>query len=117
MMNPKTASAYDDDPHEQAPAAAGERVTLREVLRRRVFEEFGRRGGSELAGRVGNARQPGADRPRDAWHAFESALEAFHRRQFVVLVGDRQVEDLDDEVVLSPDEDITFLKLVPLAGG
>ncbi|MEU5096815.1 hypothetical protein [Streptomyces sp. NPDC020996] len=117
MMNPKAASAYDDDPHERASTTTGERVTLREVLRRRVSEEFGRHGRSELTGGVGNTRQSGADRPRDAQHAFELALEAFHRRRFVVLVGDRQVEDLDDEVVLSPDEDITFLKLVPLAGG
>ncbi|MEV6332384.1 hypothetical protein [Streptomyces sp. NPDC051909] len=94
-----------------------EQVTLREVLRRRVFDEVSQRGGSVLTGKEVSTRQLGAARPGDPQHAFELALEAFKHQGFVVLVGDRQIDDLDDEVVLSPDEEITFLKLVPLAGG
>ena len=45
------------------------------------------------------------------------AEQAFTRNGFVVLVGDRQVEELDDEVDLSRDTEVTFLKLVPLVGG
>lgn len=45
------------------------------------------------------------------------ALKAFGRNGFVVLVGDRQVEDLDAELDLPAGTEVTFLKLVALVGG
>lgn len=44
-------------------------------------------------------------------------MKAFSRNGFVVLVGDRQVEDLDAGVGLPAGTEVTFLKLVPLVGG
>ncbi|MEU4560040.1 hypothetical protein AB0F72_16790 [Actinoplanes sp. NPDC023936] len=46
-----------------------------------------------------------------------SAVEAFSRNSFVVLVGNRQIEDLDERLDLSDGAEVTFLRLVPLAGG
>jgi hypothetical protein len=48
---------------------------------------------------------------------YERAIRAFERNGFVVLVDDRQIEDLDAEVDLRMGTEITFLKLVPLVGG
>jgi hypothetical protein len=35
----------------------------------------------------------------------------------VVLVGDRQVEDVDEELSLDDASDVAFVRLVPLVGG
>ncbi|MFF7203362.1 MULTISPECIES: hypothetical protein [unclassified Streptomyces] len=113
---------------------AEERLALREVIRRRVFQEvaeFHARGAGEYQGLVrpasGNGR---ADRASGAGRTGEAtggrmdpeaqcalALAAFERNGFLILVGDRQVEDLDEEIELRLDTEVTFLKLVPLVGG
>ncbi len=105
-----------------------ERVTVRELIRSRVYQEV-----TEY-----NARQAGLFRglvqPRDAertregfrlrsprridWtEQYESALDAFARNGFLLLVDDRQVTDLDAEIELRHDTDVSFLRLVPLVGG
>jgi hypothetical protein len=45
------------------------------------------------------------------------AEEAFGRNGFFVLVGDRQVDDLDEELALTADTDVAFVRLTPLVGG
>jgi hypothetical protein len=45
------------------------------------------------------------------------AERAFSRNGYVVLDGDRQVDDLDEIVDLTADHELVFLKLVPLVGG
>ncbi|MFD0360086.1 hypothetical protein ACFQZZ_01315 [Nocardia sp. GCM10030253] len=104
-----------------------ERLPLREIIRRRVFQEVAEhnatagggvfrglvlpadaevvRGGFRTIGRVDLERQ------------CEAALQAFGRNGFVVLVGDRQIEELDEVVALPLGVEITFLKLVALVGG
>ncbi|MEU0402573.1 hypothetical protein ABZ318_20505 [Streptomyces sp. NPDC006197] len=72
---------------------AEERLTLRELIRRRVEHE-----------EAGDA-------------AFTRAVEAFGRNGFLVLVGDRQVEELDETVTVGPETEVVFLRLVPLVGG
>ncbi|MFE5585664.1 hypothetical protein [Kitasatospora sp. NPDC056531] len=106
-----------------------ERLTLRELIRRRVLQEVAEH----------NARRPeiyhGLVQPTetertlngfrlrvpgqaiDPERQFLSAVEAFGRNGFLVLVGDRQVEDLDAELDLRTDTEVCFLKLVPLVGG
>ena len=48
---------------------------------------------------------------------FARALDAFGRNGFFILVGDRQAERLDEELVVSGDTEVSFVKLVPLVGG
>ncbi|MBZ0114419.1 MAG: hypothetical protein K8J08_18295 [Thermoanaerobaculia bacterium] len=45
------------------------------------------------------------------------ALEAFGQNGFLVLVDDRQVESLDEEIVVTRTSKVSFIKLVPLVGG
>jgi hypothetical protein len=44
-------------------------------------------------------------------------VRAFGRNGFLVFVGDRQVEDLDQELTLAEADVVSFVRLVPLAGG
>ncbi|MFE6841564.1 hypothetical protein [Streptomyces sp. NPDC057686] len=87
---------------------AEERLALRELIRRRVFQEVAERRAAALV--------PQRDQP-DAHEQAELALTAFGRNGFLVLVGDRQVTDLDEVVDLPLGTEVTFLKLVALVGG
>jgi hypothetical protein len=80
---------------------AEERLSARELIRRRVFQEVAER----------SPRGPDPERQ------CELAFDAFGRNGFLLLVADRQVEDLDDEVDLPAGTEVVFLKLVPLVGG
>jgi hypothetical protein len=104
------------------------RMTLRELIRERVYREV----------QEYNARQPetfrGLVQPVEAEQAlngwrlprghvisaeaqFQKALLLFQSNGFILLVDDRQVDDLEEEVEIGPDTSLTFLKLVPLVGG
>ncbi len=56
-------------------------------------------------------------RPIDAEGQVYKALEAFGRNAFFVIVNDRQVEDLDEEIWLGSGATASFVKLTPLVGG
>lgn len=103
-------------------------LTAREILRRRVFEEvsrFNATRGQIFQGLVQPSDTERAlngyklKKPRTLdWHEqFEQAVQAFEKNRFLLLVGDRQVESLDEELMLGAETEITFLKLVPLVGG
>ncbi|MDQ0844611.1 hypothetical protein [Streptomyces sp. V1I6] len=74
---------------------AEERLALRELIRRRVFQETA----------------------EGAQEAYERALAAFGSNGFLVLVGERQLTDLDERVDITASTEVTFLRLVPLVGG
>jgi hypothetical protein len=109
-----------------------EKVTLRDLVRTRVREEvarynseLGTGGGGTFSGLVmpdgavpapQGFRMP-APRRVDWERQADKAVEAFGRNGFFVLVGDRQVTDLDEVLDLSPGTDIRFIRLVQLAGG
>jgi len=110
-----------------------ERITVRELIRSRVYQEVKDynllpmnvyRGlvqpleGENTPGGV-RARQdrPGQKRPIDWKEQLDVALEAFRRRQVLVLVGDRQVDDLEEELEITPQTIVTFVRLIPLVGG
>ncbi|MEU9056480.1 hypothetical protein AB0D37_39860 [Streptomyces sp. NPDC048384] len=107
---------------------AEERLTVRELIRRRVFQEvaeYNARTPEVFQGlvqpqdteRVLNGYAVRTRRRIDPEAQTEQALKAFAGNGFLVLVGDRQVTDLDDEIELGLGTEITFLKLVALVGG
>lgn len=105
-----------------------ERITVRELIRSRVYQEV----------KDYNARQPeyfrGLVRPAEAertlngyrlrqrrlldWQEqFEAALKAFASNGFLILVDEEQATDLEEEIVITPGAAVTFIKLTPLVGG
>lgn len=107
---------------------AEERLTVRELIRRRVFQEvaeYNARTPRVFQGlvqpldaeRVLNGYASRTPRRVDPEAQTDLALRAFAGNGFLVLVGDRQVTDPDEEIALAFGTRITFLKLVPLVGG
>lgn len=107
-----------------------EQITIRELIRQRVYQEVQDFNLSQL-------QQPvfrGLVQPTDAeqtlngyklksgrqidWKTqFEKAVEAFETQRILVLVNDRQAESLEEEVTITPQTEVSFLKLVLLVGG
>ena len=48
---------------------------------------------------------------------FDQALAAFESSRVLVLVDEKQVDDLDQEITVGPGAVVSFLKLTPLVGG
>jgi hypothetical protein len=105
-----------------------ERITVRELIRSRVYQEVTEYN-AKTAGHFRGLVQPTeaeqtlngyrlrTGRKIDWERQYARALEAFERNGFFILVDDRQLERLDQEIDLRPDSEIAFLKLVPLVGG
>jgi hypothetical protein len=53
----------------------------------------------------------------DAGRQVKRAWSAFEKNGFILLLNDRQVETLDEELEVTSDTVVTFLKLTPLVGG
>ncbi|MEZ4523563.1 MAG: hypothetical protein R3A46_18250 [Thermomicrobiales bacterium] len=105
-----------------------ERVTARELIRSRVYQEVTEHNARQQMGKPrlvepapeerslnGEGRATGK---RVDWERqFELALRAFEGNGFLLFAGDRQLLDLDEEIEVQPETDVTFLRLVPLVGG
>ena len=104
------------------------RITLRDLIRTRVREEVATYNSAptrefrtlvqpvdaEVTLNGYRLREP---RRLDWRRQADAAEEAFLRNRFFVLVGDRQVAELDEELALDADTEIRFIKLTPLVGG
>ena len=104
------------------------RVTARELIRRRVYEEvqeFNLSTPEYFCGlvqpteaeRVLNGYKLRQQRKIDWEEQYERALDAFRRNGFFMLVDDRQIEDLEEEIELKLRTEVRFIKLIPLVGG
>lgn len=47
----------------------------------------------------------------------EKALSAFEQQRYFILIDGRQVESLEEQITFEPRTKVTFLRLIPLAGG
>jgi hypothetical protein len=108
-----------------------ERITVRELIRSRVYQEVqdhnrkkpetfrGLVQPTEAERTLNGTEYKLRDRRKDVdWkQQFARACDAFARNGFFVLVDERQVESLDEEIVLRADTRVSFVKLVPLVGG
>src|SRR5947209_4339391 len=105
-----------------------ERITVRELIRSRVYQEvqdYNRRQPERFQGLVQPTNAEATlngfrlKKPRQIdWKAqFEKALEAFEASRVLILVNERQVESLEEEIVVEPETSVSFLKLTMLVGG
>ena len=105
-----------------------ERITVRELILSRVYQEvqdYNQKQGPVFQGLI---EPEEAERALNGWKLkkprlldwqkqFQRAIEAFEALQVLILVGDKQAESLDEEVVITPGMTVTFVRLTPLAGG
>lgn len=105
-----------------------ERMTVRELIRARIYQEvqdYNTREPEYFRGlveptqaeRTLNGYRLRERRKLDWREQFQRATEAFERNGFFVLVGDRQAERLEEEFEVKVDTEVSFVKLVPLVGG
>lgn len=105
-----------------------EEMTLREIIRSRVYQEVQdyNQGASEIfrglvaptdAEKILNGYKMKVPRKIDWEQQFEKAIEGFERNAYFVLVDDKQAGDLDERFVVRVDTEVSFVKLVPLVGG
>lgn len=114
--------------HEWALEVLTERMSVRELIRARVYQEvqdYNQSQPDRFRGLIqpGEAEQTlnGVKSPKKRqidWKVqFARATEAFERNQILILYNDRQVESLDEEIEIRPGTLVTFLKLTLLVGG
>jgi hypothetical protein len=110
-----------------------ERITIRELIRERVYQEvqdFNRLQGERVfrglvqptdAERIVNGNRHAyrlkQHRPIDWKQQFEKAIEAFDQNGFFILIDDAQAASLDQEFVIGPHTEVSFVKLTMLVGG
>lgn len=103
-----------------------ETLTLRELIARRVQQEVERFNHSDVAvfrgliepEEIERVLNGAGERPGLDWQKqVAKAITAFQGNGFLVLVDDRQITRLDQDLHLTAHTKITFLKLVPLVGG
>jgi hypothetical protein len=110
-----------------------ERITVRELIRERVYQEVQdfNRAQSESVFR-GLVQPTDAERilngERAEFHMkqlreidwkqqFEKATEAFEQSGFLILIDQKQAGRLDQEFTISPSTEVSFVKLTMLVGG
>ncbi|MDQ4074903.1 MAG: hypothetical protein M3220_01515 [Chloroflexota bacterium] len=109
-------------------AVPTERVTVQELIRARVYQEVADYNALQPdyfrglvqptdAERTLNGFKLPKGRQVDAEEQFYQALLSFQSNGFILLVDDRQVDDLDETIEIGPNTSVTFLKLIPLVGG
>ena len=124
-----TFSFGSDNDEEFVLDVPAERITVRELIHARVYKEVHDYNLSQPEYFRGLVQPTDAERTLNGFKVrqgrrivpekqFEKAIESFYRNGFLILVDDRQVGELEEEIEVRPDTTtVTFLKLVPLVGG
>ncbi len=106
-----------------------ERIDVRELIRSRVYQEvkdYNAKLPEHFRGlvqpedyeRTLNGYRKLTGRRQIDWEKqFERAIEGFEAHRILILVDEKQVQSLDDEIVITPETNVTFLRLLPLVGG
>ncbi len=105
-----------------------ERITVRELIRSRVYQEVKDYNTTQPeyfrtlvrptdAEQTLNGYKLAKPRQLDWEQQFERAIAAFQSNGFIILVGDRQVTELEEEIEIGPAATVSFLRLIPLVGG
>ncbi|MEZ5942013.1 MAG: hypothetical protein R3C18_11515 [Planctomycetaceae bacterium] len=124
-----TGNVYSETPL-QFPS---ERITVRELIRERVYQEvqdFNRAQNEQVfrglvqptdTERILNGSRTEfrlkEHREIDWSEQFEKALEAFDKNGFFILIDNKQAERLDQEFYVTPSTEVSFVRLTMLVGG
>jgi hypothetical protein len=115
--------------HEFSLDCLTERITVRELIRSRVYQEVKDHNAQQAQQVFQGLVQPTDSertlngfrlkKPRQLnWQQqFDNALKAFEQNQILILVNDRQVETLEEEIEVAPQTVVSFMRLTLLVGG
>lgn len=119
--------------HERPLEFPTERITVRELIRERVYQEvqdFNRSRDAQVfrglvqptdAERILNGTPTEyrlkSHRAIDWKPQFDKAIEAFDRSGYFILIDDKQAESLDQQFVIGHGTQVSFVKLTMLVGG
>ena len=115
--------------HELELALSEDIITVRELIRQRVYAEvkaYNNKAGEVFHGLVqptdaeatlNGYRMRGKIGFVDPEKQFYVALDAFMKNGFFILVDDRQVEGLEEEILVMEGTSVSFVKLTQLVGG
>ena len=128
LLNIRDETLSGESLHEWALEVMTERMTVRELIRSRVYQEVQDHNLKEGQVFYGLVQPEEAEKSLNGWklkkprqldwkRQYDRAIEAFEANQVLILVNDRQVESLDEEFVVEPQTRVTFLRLTPLVGG
>ena len=111
------------------------RLTVRELINLRVHTEYtnAKMANESSAHRVKEIRKKIGGKPESqfvwmdstrhlnlasTWEIeAEKACLGFQNGHFMVLAAGRQLSDLDEELILEPEGEVQFIRLIPLIGG
>lgn len=114
--------------HEWSLEFLTDHVDVRELIRSRVYQEvqdYNQKKPQVFRGLVAptdaeatlNGFRLRSPRQIDWKEQFKRAIEAFEKSQVLILVNDRQVQSLEEQITIAPKTDVSFLRLTPLVGG
>lgn len=107
-----------------------DKITVRELIKRRIHEEVAKYNAPdehtvlhglvqpEIAEQILNGfKLPKKKAKVDEALQTQIALEAFENNGYFILIDDKQVDELDMMITISPKTSVSFIKLIPLVGG
>jgi hypothetical protein len=105
-----------------------ETITVRELIRSRVYQEVQDYNSKKPEYFKGLVEPSQAEKTLNGYKLpksrqinwkkqFDMATEAFGKNGFMILIDDFQPTALDEEITLKPNAVVSFVKLVPLVGG
>ena len=114
--------------HEFALEVLTERISIRELIRSRVYQEVQDYNYRQPQVFQGLVQPADAERTLNGFHLkkprqldwkkqYDKAIEAFETNRILILVDDKQAETLDEEIVIKPETRVSFLRLTMLVGG
>lgn len=114
--------------HDWVLEVTTERMTVRELIRSRVYQEVQDHNLKNADVFRGMVQPEESEKTLNGWKLkkprqldwkkqFARAVEAFEASQILILVNDRQAKSLDEEFVVGSTTTVTFLRLTPLVGG
>lgn len=114
--------------HQRTIDLPGHCITIRELIRNRVFQEVRDYNVSQSPDFKGLIRPNDAEptvsgcrlrspRKIDWRQQYQRAVSAFRSKQILIVVDDRQVDSLHEEIKITSDTRVAFLRLAPLVAG
>jgi hypothetical protein len=106
----------------------GNYLTAKDILKERLQQEVEIFNAQQDACFQGLVQPEGSTRSKNGFQMqikrfidwleqYEKAIAAFDKNGFVMLVNDKQVVTLDEELEISEGMEVSFMRLTPLVGG